>query len=130
MGDMTLLEVIVIFRWRNIKTTIRDDTPRIKWIFLGMTKRHQCVVAFALREIEGCDPTRRLDGRVTRPFQLFGERRELPLARRPVKTADPNVNGMNFPPAEKPENSFPTFFSCRPRVTISPWSRAIWTPPS
>jgi len=111
---MALFEMIVVLHGRNIQTPIRDNPTFIQRVFGMMFERNKGVITLAIGKVEGCNPARRFDRGLARPFQPLGQRRKFALAWRAVEPADTDIDGMDLSPAQKLQNFIANFLQLEP----------------
>ena len=99
--DLLLFEMIVVIARGDIEAFVREDPALVERVFVRGAKRDELVIAFAVREVEACDPPHGSQCGVARPFERLRDCRQVAPARRLVEAAYPHIDGMNLAPAQQ-----------------------------
>jgi len=106
--------MVFVFASRNVKPRLDTMRPSLKG-YSSYAAERQTHSRARLSGKSNARPSARSLALLARPFEPFGER---PSSRRRgvrLKSADADVNRMNFAPASSDRISLPTFLSASPR---------------
>jgi len=98
--DMFLNEIIFILLQRNIDPFTGDDPSLTERILFGMAERDKFILLFKVGELQLRAPPDGLESRFLRPGELINERLQFGNGGSPVKAADADIDGMDFPSAD------------------------------
>ena len=128
LRDVPFLEVVLVLLDRHVQPPAGDDAALVHGEFVRVPEADHLVVDLEVGEVEGRDPSQRLDRRLEAPLQVGQQR--LQGGRLGARWKPPTATLIGWM-ARRPgpsSNSLPIFFSRSPFSTASRWSAARLMP--
>src|SRR5208283_4563332 len=109
-------EVLLVVVEGDVQPLAGNNAPFVQGILIRVAQTDEFIIALKIREAERGNPAASFHGGVARPFQVFGEASELWLGGRFVKTADADIDGMDFAATNDGHDLVADFLQAQPAL--------------